>query len=415
MVAGAPVCAPERIRDVTERMMEAARREGRRVVFFAVERRFLDIVGMPAKLIGLQATWDPRTWDETLRSHRSLREQLRRARAKGVRVRHLTAEDVGSGLPARLSIEALIERWHLAHEMPRMGFLVDVQPFELPHERRYFVAEVHGRCVGFLCAVPIHAREGWLFEDFLRDPEAPSGTIELLVDLAMRHVAGGGATYVTLGLAPLAGGVSPWLARARRWGQSLYDFEGVRAFKAKLRPSDWAPIYLAFPEPSSPGLAILDTLTAFARGNLLRFGLRGFLRGPAFVVRLLAALLVLWVVGIALAAPTWFPSVEVRWAWAGVDIAIAIALVMLARRWRMALALGLALVVSLCAVLTIVEAAAHDLPRVSSGWAAVVVLVGCTGPLLGAIALWGAIWRRVRATRLGPRSSAKRTPFGQLH
>lgn len=401
VVAGAPICAPERIREVTTRVLEAARQAGRRVVFFGVERRFVDLVGMPAKLIGLQATWDPRGWGETLRSHRSLREQLRRARAKGVRARALDAGDVGEGLPTRRAIEGLIERWHLAHEMPRMGFLVDVQPFELPHERRYYVAEVRGRCVGFLCAVPIHAREGWLFEDFLRDPLAPNGTIELLVDRAMRDVAESGATYVTLGLAPLAGGVSPWLGRARRWGRSLYDFDGVRAFKAKLRPSDWAPIFMAFPEPAGAGLAIFDTLTAFARGNLLRFGLRGFLRGPAFVVRILALLLVPWVLIVALASPEWFPSPAVRWAWVGVDAGVAIGLLMLARMWRQTLALALAFVVTASAVLTLVEAASYDLPRWPSLWPAGVVGIAFAGPFLAAIALWGAIWRRARARRVG--------------
>lgn len=43
---------------------------------------------------------------------------------------------------------------------------------------------------------------------------------------------GRGQRYVTLGLAPLAGPLPPGLLLARAWGTALYDFEGVRAFKA---------------------------------------------------------------------------------------------------------------------------------------------------------------------------------------
>ena len=70
-----------------------------------------------------------------------------------------------------------------------MGFLVQIDPFTFPEERRYFVAERDGRVVAFLGIIPIYARRGWFFEDFLRDPEAPNGTVELLVDAGMRAAA----------------------------------------------------------------------------------------------------------------------------------------------------------------------------------------------------------------------------------
>ena len=58
---------------------------------------------------------------------------------------------------------------------------------------------------------------------------------------------------MTLGLVPLSGEVSPWLRAARRLGQSLYDFDGLRAFKAKLKPRAWDPIFLSYP-PSGNGV-----------------------------------------------------------------------------------------------------------------------------------------------------------------
>ena len=175
-----------------------------------------------------------------------------------------------------------------------MGFLVDVQPFHFAAERRYFVAERDGALVGFLAAVPIYARGGWLLEDFLRDPRAPNGTSELLIDAAMRALGDEGSRYVTLGLAPLAGPVRGTLRAARTLSSALYDFEGLRAFKAKLQPHAWEPIFLAHPPGSSSHVALVDALAAFARGSFVRFGGATLLRGPALVVRALAAALVPW-------------------------------------------------------------------------------------------------------------------------
>ena len=58
-------------------------------------------------------------------------------------------------------------------------------------------------------------------------------TAELLFDHAMREALACGRQMVTLGLAPLAGGVRAPLRFARRAGSDLFNFEGLYAFKAK--------------------------------------------------------------------------------------------------------------------------------------------------------------------------------------
>jgi phosphatidylglycerol lysyltransferase len=187
--------------------------------------------------------------------------------------------------------------------MPAMTFLVDVQLFDFAEERRYFVAERDDEIVGFLRLVLVFARAGWLFEDLLRDRAAPNGTNELLVDAATRAIASEGSSYATLGLAPLAGPVPSWLSRARRWTAALYDFDGVRAFKAKLAPDAWDPILLAHAPGASSSLALYDVLAAFAGGTFVGFGVRTLLRGPTVVVRALAVLLVPWTVVLACSGP----------------------------------------------------------------------------------------------------------------
>ena len=105
VAAGAPLCAPDRLGVVAVRFLAAARAAGRRPCFFGTEARFGEAVaaaagagpGLRSLLIGEQAVWDPAGWEETVASTPSLREQLRRGRAKGVRVRASSAAElVGS-------------------------------------------------------------------------------------------------------------------------------------------------------------------------------------------------------------------------------------------------------------------------------------------------------------------------------
>jgi phosphatidylglycerol lysyltransferase len=392
VVAGAPLAAVECLAAVAAAFIEAGARAGRRVVFFATEQRFAG-ANVQALLIGEQPVWDPAAWAENVRGSRSVREQLRRARSKGVTVRRVSAADLTTLRPA---LERLKERWLASRPLAPMGFLVDVQPFSFPDERRYFVAEASGMIVGLLVAVPIYARPGWLCEDLLRDPAAPNGTAELLVDAAMTALAGEGSRYVTLGLAPLSGPVTGVLRAARDLLRGLYSFQGVAAFRAKLRPGAWDPIYLAYPAGRTglaSTVAILDTLAAFARGPLAGFGLQTLLRGPAFVVRALALLLVPWTILLATLDGRHFPFPLAKPSWVAFDVVLAGSLLVLAARWRRWLASTLAAAVTADAVLTWLEVLLYNVPR-ARGWDWLVLAAGTLAPTLAAVILWQAIGHR---------------------
>jgi phosphatidylglycerol lysyltransferase len=397
VAAGSPVAAPERFAEVTERFVAAAAAVGRRVCCFATELRFRDGVAWSAMRVGDQPSWSPADWTGVLRDNRSLREQLRRARAKGVRVRRLDPAELAPGQPLRVELDGLIAEWLARRQIAPMGFLVHVDPFGFAVERRHFVAQRDGKLVGFLSAIPIYARPGWFFEDFLRDQDAPNGTVELLIDAGMRAAAAESIPYVTLGLVPLSGEVSPWLRAARRWGKSLYDFDGLRAFKAKLKPRAWDPIYLSYPPGRSGFVAMFDTLTAFSRGGLLRFGVETLLRGPAIVMRVLAVLLLGWTALLALpGAARWFPSPAWQWGWVGFDVVLAGSLFALSYRWRAGLADLIATAVTADAVLTLGQAIVFDLPR-RRGWLDIAVAaIAVCAPTVAAILLWNA---RVHRTR----------------
>jgi phosphatidylglycerol lysyltransferase len=287
VAAGAPIGPPDGLATAAAGFVAAARAARRRACFFGTEPRFAaDPALGPASetplasmRIGEQPIWDPATWRATVGATPSLRAQLSRARGKGVLVRALPATELRDAqAPTRAAVEALIGRWLASRRLPPMGFLLQMDAFSFLEERRCFVAEQGGRLVGFLMAVPVYARGGWLLEDLVRDPASPNGTPELLIDAALRAAADEGSRYVTLGLAPLSGPVGWWLRLARRSGRGFYHFEGLRAFKAKLRPADWVSIYLSYPAGQWGARAVLDTLAAFARGRLARFALETLLR-----------------------------------------------------------------------------------------------------------------------------------------
>jgi phosphatidylglycerol lysyltransferase len=419
VAAGPPIAPAERLAEVSARFRDAAIAAHRRVCCFATEARFAGTVDWRSLRIGDQPIWDPAAWAGVLKERSSLREQLRRARAKGVTVRALSVASPGSAgarsdaerrgasineldpaHPTRMQIDALIARWLATRPIAPMGFLVQVDPFTFPERRHYFVAERAGRVVGFLGVIPIYARRGWFFEDFLRDGDAPNGTVEMLIDAGMRAAAAELVPFVTLGLVPLSGDVAPTLRAARRLGRALYDFDGLRAFKAKFAPSGWDPIFLSYPSRGSSVLAVVDTLTAFARGGLFRFGIETLLRGPAIVIRVLAALLLVWTVLLALpvAAP-WFPSAWWQYGWVGFDVALGGALLALAHRWRQPLADIVASVVTADAIVTLAQAIVYDLPEASTGIDYAVIVVAILAPTFAAILLWNARARR-EATRL---------------
>lgn len=277
VAAGGPIAPDARLLEVARRFSYAAEDCGRRACFFAAER---DLAGqLPALQIGEQPVWDAQKWDEILAGTSSLRYQLRRAKNKGVTVRRIAPKDLAPGTSLRRCLDDLELHWQATHRMAPMRFLVQLDPLAFASERVLFVAERDDKMVGMASAVPVYARKRLFLEDFIRSPSAPNGTVELLVDSVMRCTPQLGMPEVTLGLAPLAGGVARWLRFARWIGGPLYDFHGLRAFKAKLRPHAWEPVFLC--TAGNRIAALRDSLRAFAGGSLLGFASRSLFRRRA--------------------------------------------------------------------------------------------------------------------------------------
>lgn len=272
---GSPLADDANRAEAVRRFCAAARAKRRRAVFFGVEDPAW-LSGCKMLMVGIQSVLKVSEWDVTLRRWPRLREQLRRARAKGVTVREVDPDELAEGMPMRAAAERLREEWLRSRGMEPMDFLVAVKPFHAAHEHLYFVAERGGEAVQFLSAIPIYARDGWLMEDMLRGHNAPNGTTELLIAALMRRL-GGDPYWVTPGLTPLAGTVAPWLRVVRYAANPLYNFSGLWKFRARLHPAAWTPIWLAWDRGFAP-LVIADVLRAFAGGRLMSFAARSLAR-----------------------------------------------------------------------------------------------------------------------------------------
>jgi phosphatidylglycerol lysyltransferase len=289
IVAGAPVCAPQRLTAVAAAFEAATEQRGQRVCYFGAQDRMIMMLdtGKPlaALLLGAQPVWQPAHWAERIRRKSSLRAQLARARNKQVTVTRWCS-DYATNHPA---LQHCLTRWLHGRRLPPMHFLVEPDTLGQLADRRVLVAEQQQRIIGFLIASPVRCRNGWLIEQIIRDTGAPNGTTELLLDTAMRNLAADGAAYATLGLAPLSrrAGLTQTpqplttralLATVRAWGQHLYNFEGLDAYKAKFLPEWWEPVYAISRERHVSLRTMYAIAGAFSGTSPLLFLGRGLLR-----------------------------------------------------------------------------------------------------------------------------------------
>jgi lysylphosphatidylglycerol synthetase-like protein (DUF2156 family) len=159
--------------------------------------------------------------------------------------------------------------------------VIEPETLERLDSRRIFVAEHRERVVAFLILSPVPTRSGWLTEQFPHRPGAPNGTVEFMMDTAIRVLADEGFKYVTLGLSPLSKRAkiesfdNPFWLRfllgwMRKHGQRFYNFDGLDRFKSKLAPEYWEPIFAISNEPKFSVRTLYAIALAFTNNKPFR-------------------------------------------------------------------------------------------------------------------------------------------------
>lgn len=290
VVAGAPVCTKTRLADVAEEFERDTAAAGERVCYFGAEARLETVYSEDSEhskvLLGAQPVWRPGSWEEIVAANRSLRAQLNRARNKGVTVTEWPVERAENSP----ELEGCLHEWLATKGLPPLHFVVEPDTLGRLENRRIFVAEHEGRVAGFIVLSPVATRNGWLFEQFPHRPAAPNGTVELMIDAAMKAMAESGSDYATLGLAPLStrAKIEPFdnpiwlrifLAWMRKHGQRFYNFDGLDAFKAKLKPERWEPVFAIANQPEFSFQMLHAIASAFSGNRPLKLFFGGIQRG----------------------------------------------------------------------------------------------------------------------------------------
>ncbi len=288
VVAGAPVCSPERLAAVVEEFEAETHAARLWSCYFAADQRLARVLAERGPhdriLLGAQPWWDPAGWAEIVAGKASLRAQLNRARNKGLRVEAWQPHQAAN----EPRLESCLAEWLSTRGLPPLHFLVEPETLDRLFDRRVFVALQGEQVMGYLVASPVPQRGGWLVEQNLRGLSAPNGTSELLLDAAMRSLAAEGSRWVTLGLSPLSrrAGLSAaergWLRLILAWvrahGRRFYNFDGLDAYKAKFQPQGWEPIY-AITSERRVGLGTLYAIAgAFGKMSPWRLVMRALSR-----------------------------------------------------------------------------------------------------------------------------------------
>jgi len=277
IVVGAPVCTLERLPAVASAFESEAKQAGERVCYFGAEARlesvYTDSPDHTRFMLGAQPVWKLGGWVEVVKGNRSLRAQLHRAVNKGLTVSEWPVERAANNV----DLGICLSEWLATKGLPPLHFMVESDTLARLDGRRIFVAERSGIIEGFVVLSPVACRNGWLFEQFPHRPGAPNGTVETMIDAAMRGLAAEGYEYATLGISPLStrAGLGPtddpmWLrvllAWLRRHGRRFYNFDGLDHFKSKLKPVSWEPVF-AISNESRVSIRTIYAITSAFSGN----------------------------------------------------------------------------------------------------------------------------------------------------
>ncbi len=160
------------------------------------------------------------------------------------------AATVSNFLPAlkRVSNAWLAQRGHREKGFS-LGFWNE--PYLERHD--FAVVRHNGRIVAFANVWKSTAAATYSLDLMRHVPDAPDGTMDYLMTRLLEQAQTDGFKWFNLGMAPLSGLsehrlASRWARLAGlifRYGDRLYNFEGVRIFKSKFKP-EWRPKYLAY-------------------------------------------------------------------------------------------------------------------------------------------------------------------------
>jgi phosphatidylglycerol lysyltransferase len=247
-------------------------------VFYQVTPERLPLyidLGLNLSKLGEEARVPLETFSLEGAARADLRQTHRRAGRDGATFEMVARGDVPAILP---DLRAVSDAWLAAKNTAEKRFSLGY--FDERYIAHFDVGVV--RHQGAIVAFANLWRGGSseLSVDLMRyDDAAPKGVIDFMLIECMLWGRAQGFRWFNLGMAPLSGLEEHALAPAwhklgrmvQRYGETFYNFEGLRKFKEKFDPV-WRPRYLAAPDGLAMAGALLDVTALISGGvrNVLR-------------------------------------------------------------------------------------------------------------------------------------------------
>ena len=239
--------------DLVWRFKESADEHRGTPVFYQVAADHLPVyldAGFSLIKLGEDAWVDLDLFTLDGKNGRRLRQTKSRVERNGVSFEIIKAADVENFLVA---LKRVSDAWLAVHGRREKGFSLGFWNEDYLSRHDVAIVRHEGRIVAFANIVRKPGAATASLDLMRHVPDAPESVMDYLVVMLLEQVKSEGYKWFNLGMAPLSGLsehrlASRWARFAGlffRYGDRLYNFEGVRIFKSKFKP-EWRPKYLAY-------------------------------------------------------------------------------------------------------------------------------------------------------------------------
>jgi phosphatidylglycerol lysyltransferase len=263
MVLGEPVCAPGDYRLAMQEFIDWCRKEKKsflQVCCKDVYREAVKDLDLSVVNIGEDFIFDVSTYSPKGRQAKPARWAGNRAVRAGISVKEY--DSCGQPNPATEAALAVVAQLWMKKATRFTPHLTDLDIFEHRLCKRYFYAELGGAPVALITCLPIYGRQGILFEDVIRGPDAPYGCIEFITLTILDGLKNDGSKMATFGISPrldpvgLTGTSRFFAETTMRLADRMFGLHQLYHFRKKFHTSYAEPLY-AFKYPKGFGLADL--------------------------------------------------------------------------------------------------------------------------------------------------------------
>ncbi len=279
---GDPVCPPTRMAEVIRLFLEKCDDFGGTPVFYEVSTTYLHHYvdfGLTFLKLGEEGRVDLESFNLDGSAGSKFRQAIRRLERDGGVFRMLKPADVPSVMNQLRGVsDDWLEKRAGSEKQFSLGF------FDADYVSRFPVAVIErGGQIQAFATIWEGPKKQELSVDLMRfSHEAPRDIMEALFVHVMNWGKSEGYHWFSLGMAPMSGfeqsPVAPLWTKAGLFlyehGESIYNFQGLRAFKEKFKP-EWQPRYLAYPGGLKLPRILADIAALVAGGYRRIFSRRG--------------------------------------------------------------------------------------------------------------------------------------------